>query len=231
MLRKLAQLVERLIYTEEVFGSKPAFSIESSIHVFMDIDLYKQNQSMHSSILFSNVLSQILPVYSVRQSREELILNVPSALIVPVIYFLRDHTNSQFKVLCDICAVDYPKRHVRFEIVYNLLSITFNTRLRVCIQVNEMTPLLSVSSLFRGANWFEREIWDLFGIFFFNHPDLRPLLTDYGFEGSALKKDFPMSGYVEVFFSVKDQRLCFTDLEVDQQARHFTFLSPWSVGS
>ena len=183
---------------------------------------------MYSSILFSTLFTQMIPVYSIQQSREELILNVPSCLIVPVLRFLRDSTNTQFKILCDICAVDYPKRRVRFEIVYHLLSITFNIRLRVCIRINEMTPLLSISSLFQGANWFEREIWDLFGIFFLNHPDLRPLLTDYGFEGNTHLKSFPCSGHVEIYYNNKDQKLCFSDLEVDQEVRHFTFLSPWS---
>ena len=125
------------------------------------------------------------------------VLIVPEG-VIPVLTFLKDHHNGQFVSLADIAGLDMPTRQYRFEIVYNLLSLRYNARIRVKTYTDEMTPLDSANDVFKAANWYEREIWDMFGVFFANHPDLRRILTDYGFEGHPLRKDFPLSGYIEV---------------------------------
>lgn len=125
------------------------------------------------------------------------VLVVPDG-IIPVLQFLKDHHNAQFASLVDIAGMDVPNRPYRFEVIYNLLSIRFNTRIRVKTYTDELTPIDSCNDIYRAANWYEREIWDMYGVFFANHPDLRRILTDYGFEGHPFRKDFPLSGYVEV---------------------------------
>jgi len=132
--------------------------------------------------------------------------------------------------MTDLCAVDYPERKARFEIVYNLISIRYNTRIRVKTSVDEVTPVDSVCDIFQAANWWEREVWDLFGVFFSNHPDLRRILTDYGFEGHPLRKDFPLSGYVEVRYDETQKRVVCEPVELSQEFRAFDFSSPWEQG-
>ena len=144
-----------------------------------------------------------------------------------VLYFLRDHTSCQYKVLIDICGVDYPERNARFEVVYHLLSIKYNSRIRVKVAVDELTPVDSVTSIYNSAGWYEREIWDLYGVFFSNHPDLRRILTDYGFDGFPLRKDFPLSGYIDVSYSADKRRIISEPLELTQEFRAFTFESQW----
>jgi len=159
--------------------------------------------------------------------KEESTFYVYPQYIAPFLLFLKDHLNSQFKVLIDVTAVDYPSRTVRFEIVYHLLSIHYNSRIRIKSCVDEITPIQSVTSFFSSAGWWEREVWDMFGIFFSNHPDLRRILTDYGFEGHPLRKDFPVSGYVEVRFDDSEKRVRTEPIELDQELRYFDFSSPW----
>ncbi len=127
----------------------------------------------------------------------------------------------------DIAGVDYPTRENRFEVVYNLLSVRYNNRIRVKTYASEVNPVPSVSSLYPGANWFEREAWDMYGIFFTGHPDLRRILTDYGFEGYPLRKDFPLTGYVEVRYDDEKKRVVAEPLELAQQFRSFDNASPW----
>ena len=129
--------------------------------------------------------------------------------LLKIVLFLKDNPTTNFDILIDICAVDYPERENRFEVVYNLLSNRYNTRLRVKTSVNEVTPVESITPIFKGANWFEREAWDLYGVYFTGHPDLRRILTDYGFEGHPLRKDFPLSGYVEVRYDEIQKRVVF----------------------
>jgi NADH/F420H2 dehydrogenase subunit C len=129
----------------------------------------------------------------------------------------------------DITAVDYPTKTERFEVVYNLLSLQYNTRVRIKTQVSELTPLESLVPLYNSASWWERETWDMFGIFFSNHPDLRRILTDYGFEGHPLRKDFPLSGYVEVRYDDSEKRVLTEALELTQDFRYFDFASPWEL--
>jgi NADH/F420H2 dehydrogenase subunit C len=177
---------------------------------------------------FGKSLVDMLPIYTVTLSKGELALTVPVSSIVPTLKFLRDHTNCQFKVLIDICVVDYPEREARFEVVYNLLSVKYNTRIRVKTSVNEITPIESCYSIFKAGNWYEREAWDLYGVFFSNHPDLRRILTDYGFEGHPLRKDFPLSGYVEVRYDEIKKRVVCEPTELAQEFRNFDFSSPWN---
>lgn len=143
-----------------------------------------------------------------------------------VLTFLRDDVNCQFKQLVDICGVDYPEREQRFEVVYNLLSLTHNRRVRVKVPINdESVP--SVVSVFSTAGWFEREVWDMYGIFFEGNPDLRRILTDYGFEGHPLRKDFPLTGFVEIRYDEEQKRVVYEPVKMTQDFRNFDFLSPW----
>jgi NADH dehydrogenase (ubiquinone) Fe-S protein 3 len=144
--------------------------------------------------------------------------------------FLKHHINSQFKILIDVTAIDYPARLLRFELVYNLLSIRYNSRIKIKTCIDEITPISSVAAVYSSAGWWEREVWDMFGIFFFNHPDLRRILTDYGFQGHPLRKDFPLSGYVEVRYDDSEKRVLTEPVELTQEFRYFDFASPWEQG-
>ena len=157
----------------------------------------------------------------------ELILNVRAEALLRVIKFLRNDANCLFHMLVDICGVDYPEREKRFEIVYNLLSLKHNIRLRLKVSTDENTPVPSVSSIYPTAGWFERECWDMYGVFFGDHPDLRRILTDYGFEGHPLRKDFPLTGYVEVRYDDEQRRVVYEPVKLTQEFRSFDFLSPW----
>lgn len=159
--------------------------------------------------------------------KDELCLTVKRAAIVPVLTFLRDDVDCKFKQLVDVCGADYPDRPERFEVVYNLLSLKHNARIRVKVLTNEETPVDSVSGVFSSAIWFERETWDLFGIYFNNHPDLRRILTDYGFEGHPLRKDFPLTGYVELRYDEELRRVVYEPVKLTQDFRRFDFESPW----
>jgi NADH/F420H2 dehydrogenase subunit C len=140
---------------------------------------------------------------------------------------LKNYVNTQFKVLIDLTAVDYPSRALRFEIVYNLLSVSYNARIRIKTCVDEITPVTSITELYSSAGWWEREVWDMFGIFFSNHPDLRRILTDYGFQGHPLRKDFPLTGFVEVRYDDSEKRVINEPVEITQEFRYFDFSSPW----
>jgi NADH-quinone oxidoreductase subunit C len=157
----------------------------------------------------------------------ELTLRVVCDQIVKILAFLRDDPNCQFKQLMDVAGVDYPERERRFDVVYNLLSLTGNMRVRVIVETDEETPVPSATDLFSSAGWFEREAWDLYGIFFSGHPDLRRILTDYGFEGHPLRKDFPLTGYVEVRYDDEQKRVVYEPVKLTQEFRTFDFLSPW----
>ena len=157
----------------------------------------------------------------------ELTLTVAAEIIAETLKFLRDDMNCQFEVLIDICGVDYPEREKRFEVVYHLLSPRLNQRIRVKISTDEATPVASVNDIFPAANWFEREAYDMFGIRFTGHPDLRRLLTDYGFQGYPLRKDFPLTGYVEVRYDDEAKRVVYEPVKLNQEFRNFDFESPW----
>lgn len=157
----------------------------------------------------------------------ELTVHAEAEHIVAVIQFLRSDQRCLFVNLTDICGADFPGRDDRFDVVYHLLSPTQNQRIRVKIQANEHTPVPSVFEVFPSANWFERETYDLYGIFFDNHPDLRRLLTDYGFDGHPLRKDFPLTGFVEVRYDDEEKRVVYEPVSLKQEFRSFDFLSPW----
>lgn len=157
----------------------------------------------------------------------ELMLAVRRQAIVKVLTFLRDDARCRFELLVDVCGVDYPDRPERFEVVYNLLSLSHNRRIRIKLTTDEDTPVPSVSGVYATANWFEREVWDLYGVLFENHPDLRRILTDYGFEGHPLRKDFPLTGYVELRYDDEQKRVVYEPVKLTQEFRTFDFMSPW----
>ena len=157
----------------------------------------------------------------------ELIVAVYPEKIADVLMFLRNDGNCQFKILIDICGVDYPQRNPRFEVVYNLLSLTQNQRIRIKLLVDEDVSVPTATGVYSSAGWFEREAWDLYGIIFSNHDDLRRILTDYGFEGHPLRKDFPLTGHVEVRYDESQKRVVYDPVKLTQDYRTFDFLSPW----
>ena len=147
--------------------------------------------------------------------------------IVRVATFLRDDPQCRFVCFIDICGADYPAREKRFDVVYHLLSPRHNRRIRVKVETDEVTAVPSVIGVFPGADWFEREAYDLYGILFSGHPDLRRLLTDYGFQGHPLRKDFPLTGFVEVRYDEEQKRVIYEPVKLQQEFRTFDFLSPW----
>ena len=157
----------------------------------------------------------------------ELMLEVPAAEILAVLTYLRDDARCKFRQLIDLTGVDWPERPLRFDVVYNLLSIELNQRIRVKAQTDERTPVASVTDVFPAAGWFEREAWDMYGIMFSGHPDLRRILTDYGFQGYPLRKDFPLTGYVEVRYDDDQKRVVYEPVRLTQEFRSFDFESPW----
>jgi NADH-quinone oxidoreductase subunit C len=157
----------------------------------------------------------------------ELMVRVKRDAILGVLTFLRDDPRCLFQMLCDICGVDFPDRVERFDVVYNLLSLKHNLRIRLKVSTDEESPVPSAAAVYSAASWFEREAWDLFGIYFADHPDLRRLLTDYGFEGHPLRKDFPLTGYVELRYDEDQKRVVYEKVRLKQEFRSFDFLSPW----
>lgn len=161
----------------------------------------------------------------------ELTLNVARDQIVSVLRFLRDDPRCRFECLIDICGVDWPARPRRFEVVYHLLSPRQNNRIRVKVETDEKTPVPSACATFPAANWFEREAYDMYGILFSDHPDLRRLLTDYGFQGHPLRKDFPTTGYVELRYDDEQKRVVYEPVKLMQEYRSFDFESPWEAAN
>lgn len=156
-----------------------------------------------------------------------LVLHVNQENLIRMLLFLRDNTECLFKQLIDVCGVDYPDREKRFEIVYQLLSLKNNARIRLKVHATEKDIISSATGVFRSAGWFEREVWDMYGIKFKNHPDLRRILTDYGFSGHPQRKDFPLTGYVELRYDNEKKRVVYEPVKLDQDFRKFDFLSPW----
>uniref|UniRef100_A0A6G7ISU6 NADH dehydrogenase [ubiquinone] iron-sulfur protein 3 n=1 Tax=Pohlia nutans TaxID=140635 RepID=A0A6G7ISU6_9BRYO len=188
---------------------------------------FVDNQSFFKSLIAT------LPkwIHQFQKSKHENILYTNPDYLFQLLWFLKYHTNTRFQVLIDIGGVDYPSRKQRFEVVYNLLSIQYNSRIRVQTSVDEITPICSAVNIFPSAGWWEREVWDMFGVYFSDHPDLRRILTDYGFEGHPLRKDFPLSGYVEVRYDDSEKRVVSEPIEMTQEFRYFDFASPWEQSS
>jgi NADH-quinone oxidoreductase subunit C len=157
----------------------------------------------------------------------ELTIVVEGADVVDVLTFLKRDPQCQFVSMIDVSGADYPQREKRFDVVYHLLSPRQNKRIRVKVETDEETPVPSVTGVYPGADWFEREAYDLYGILFSGHPDLRRLLTDYGFEGHPLRKDFPLTGFVEVRYDDEAKRVVYEPVELKQEFRNFDFMSPW----
>lgn len=158
---------------------------------------------------------------------DEAVAWVDAAQLPALLLFLRDDANCLFSQLTDICGVDYPERERRFEVVYQLLSMKHNLRLRVKVVADEKTPVPSVVEVFPSAGWYEREVWDMYGVLFSGNPDLRRILTDYGFDGHPQRKDFPLTGYVELRYDAEQKRVVYEPVKLNQAYRSFDFLSPW----
>jgi NADH-quinone oxidoreductase subunit C len=157
----------------------------------------------------------------------ELSVRAERDALAEVLRFVRDDPRCRFTILCDICGVDFPDRPLRFEVVYNLLSMSLNQRIRIKVETDENAPVPTATPLYSCAGWWEREAWDLYGIYFAGNPDLRRILTDYGFEGHPLRKDFPLTGYVELRYDDQQKRVVYEPVRLQQEFRSFDFLSPW----
>jgi len=168
-------------------------------------------------------------INTVIYSLGELSVIIPFNYLYKVIFFLKNHSQGQFKLLSDMTVVDYPENNMRFECVYNLLSLKYNSRIRLKLYINEVVQVESICSLFSCANWLEREIWDFFGIYFKNHPDLRRILTDYGFQGHPFRKEFPLNGFISVRYDDINKIILCEPSELSQEYRSFNFQSPWSI--
>src|SRR5260221_6364765 len=160
---------------------------------------------------------------------DELMLDARPEGLVALLPFLRDDPRCLFKQLIDVCGVDWPERKKRSDVVYNLLSLKNTQRIRVKVAIDETTPVPSVASVFSSAGWFERETYDLYGVWFSDHPHLRRILTDYGFEGHPLRKDFPLTGFVELRWDDLQKRVVYEPVKLTQESRRFDFLSPWEA--
>ncbi len=185
----------------------------------MDDTLEKLGEAIASALAGSVVGHQV--------AHGELTVTATACDIVKVATFLRDDERCQFWGFTDITAVDWPGRERRFDVVYHFLSPKLNRRIRVKVEADEATPVPSIIEVFPGADWFERETYDLYGVVFAGHPDMRRLLTDYGFEGHPLRKDFPLTGFVEVRYDDEQKRVVYEPVRLSQEFRNFDFLSPW----
>ena len=179
---------------------------------------------------FIKLIKSILKdqVISFENKKNQYILVVDSKYIFDVCLFLRDNEMSLFKVLIDIAVVDFPNIKNRFCLNYCLLSVKYNTRIILKTELNELTPIYSITKIHKSSCWIEREVWDMFGIFFEKHPDLRRILTDYGFNGYPLRKDFPLTGYLEMRYDDSQKRIVFEPIEMTQEYRVFYFKNSWN---
>lgn len=185
----------------------------------------------NKTIIFKNLknLSKVCPLEKIQVFNDNIIIVVKPKLLFDVLLFLNNSILHQFKILTSISGVDYPMNKFRFNVVYELLSIRFNYRLRIKTFTHELLNLESCEKIYAAANWYECEIWDLYGIFFKNHSNLKRILTDYGFEGFPLRKDFPLSGFVEMRYNEIEKRVITESLELCQEYRTFDFFSPWET--
>ena len=188
----------------------------------MDLDIKELGEYISNTISAN--------VDDVAFAQDELTLSVPVASLIKVLSFLRDDANCQFKQLMDVCGIDYPAQEKRFGVVYNLLSLTLNLRVRVKVWTDEDTPVPTATGLFSSANWFEREVWDMYGIFFYGHTDLRRILNNYGFNGYAMRKDFSLNGYVSFRYDDLNKMILSEPTELTQFNLDFNYQkTPWRV--
>lgn len=187
-------------------------------------DTHEDNLTELATYVASELGTKIL---SQKIAFGELCIHIKADNLISVMRFLRDDSQTRFISFIDICGVDYPEREDRFEVVYHLLSPNQNARIRIKLSTSEDVPVPSLTGVYPGADWFEREAYDMYGILFTGHPDLRRLLTDYGFDGHPQRKDFPLTGYVEVRYDDEQKRVIYEPVELRQEFRNFDFLSPW----
>lgn len=183
-----------------------------SINVFLNFKKYIQT-------LFPTTLGYLV--------NGELLIVTPNKKLTRILRFLKDHTHAQFKILSDLSGADYPYKKNRFEVIYNLLSVIYNTRITIITYVDEISSVDSIVSLYKCSNWFEREVWDMYGVYFYKNKDLRRILTDYGFKGHPLRKDFPLTGYIEVRYDELQKRVITEKISLAQDYRDFSFNSNW----
>ena len=182
------------------------------------------------SDILQNILSAIKENCNIRHSIVQfgqIQITIHQDELINVLEFLKDSESCQFRQLTDIAGVDYPEREKRFDVIYHFLSFKYNSRIRVKVQIDENDSIKSITSIFPAANWFEREAFDMYGIQFKGHPDLRRILTDYGFEGHPLRKDFPLTGNVEVRYDETKKKIIYEPVKLQQDYRTFDFQSPW----
>ncbi len=177
--------------------------------------------------LYAHLSSHIEEANSLQIADDEIVISSAATSLLRLIQFLKEDQNCKFNILIDICGVDYPEKDKRFEIVYHFLSLSVNRRIRVKLMTDEGTKVPSIVDLFPSAGWYEREVYDLFGVIFSGNTDLRRLLTDYGFKGHPLRKDFPLTGYVEVRYDEEQKRVIYEPVKLTQEFRNFDFVSPW----
>lgn len=170
---------------------------------------------------------KVLPIVRFELYNKEKCFLINTNLLNDIITVFKSHYKYQFKILTCVSGVDYPENLYRFQVVYELLSIRYNSKIRIKIITNELTPINSIEKLFFAASWWECEVWDMFGIFFLNQNNLTRLLTDYGFQGYPLRKDFPLSGFIEARYNAAKSRVAYENLELAQEYRTFEFISPW----
>jgi len=190
---------------------------------YSNISCYKLMNYILS--LFPYYLNEIVIV---KYEEDSLVLVVKKENLILLLNFLKNHYWLKFKTLISITAIDFPERLERFEVNYFLLSHKLNKRLIIRVSTNDITPIPSITSIYKSANWYEREVWDLFGVFFSGHPDLRRILTDYGFEGFPFRKDFPQTGYVEVRYDDQKKYVLYEPIEFTQEFRYYDFMTPWT---
>jgi len=184
---------------------------------------------LKNSVILENLknISKICPIKKIQLFNSEITLVVHTNDLLDILLFMKNNFLCQFKIMSCVTGVDYPKSKYRFAIIYDLLSVRYNVRFKIKIFTYELASVFSATELYSAAGWFECEVWDMFGIFFKNHPNLKRILTDYGFEGHPLRKDFPLSGFIEMKYSESDKRVVSESIELSQEYRTFNFLSPW----
>ena len=196
----------------------------------MSAHIWKQPQAALEAMVATIQSAQADKLVATKVVGDEVSITVAGTALTGMLTWLRDEPSLLFRELIDLCGVDYPERERRFEVVYHLLSMHHNLRLRVKVETDEATPVPSVVEVFPTAGWFERETWDMYGILFSGNTDLRRLLTDYGFEGHPLRKDFPLTGYVEMRYDEEQKRVVYEPVQLRQDFRVWDFLSPWEGG-
>ncbi|OMJ24372.1 putative NADH-ubiquinone oxidoreductase [Smittium culicis] len=196
---------------------------------FVKTSLFPRSDSDPKLYEFGKYLTSMMPKFVQQYSvwNDELVLYTSPSGLIPLLTVLRDHTQTQFKQLVDVSGADYPARINRFESIYNLISYQYNGRIRVKTYASETSYIPSATAVFNSANWGEREVWDMYGIFYTEHPDLRRILTDYGFEGHPLRKDFPLHGYTEVRYDETKKRVVSEPIQLSQAFRNFDYSSAW----